>query len=237
MGVEYYNDEALRELDDLVEYDPTEINTSPQSSELLSKIAGGDYWKHIVSRYNKGEITGYKAEKIFSNEYKERLKKQFSYVLDMPIRLKPGHRPKYRMIHACNHEDGCFIMAQNMHQRKDELFTCIQQNNQMSLLSLLNTVASTVENEFIAVGEIEKLLALQLSNINGEIRLKKFLAEFFNENGLLCEFGMLNKILDQMKHRGQIDIIRTPSTTSTGKPSMFWDEKEGKRITIRRLRP
>lgn len=142
MGVGYTNDEALRDLEDLVEYDPTEFNSSPQSTELLSKIAGGDYWKDIVAQYNRKEINGYKAERIFSTEYKARLKQRFSYVLDMPIRLKSGHRPKYRMIHVCNHEDGCFLMAENMQRRKDELFTNIQQNRQPSLLDLLENTTS-----------------------------------------------------------------------------------------------
>lgn len=234
MGVGYTNDEALRDLDDLVEYDPTEFNSSPQSTELLSKIAGGDYWKDIVAQYNRKEINGYKAERIFSTEYKARLKQRFSYVLDMPIRLKSGHRPKYRMIHVCNHEDGCFLMAENMQRRKDELFTNIQQNRQPSLLDLLENTTSTVEHELITIDQIEKLLSGYLAVIDGEVGLKKLLAGFINEYGLLCEFSMLHSSLENMKQHGIIEIIRTPATTPTGKPSAFWEEKGKNRITIRR---
>ena len=234
MGVSYNNDEAFRDLNDLVEYAPTEINSSPQSSELLSKIAGGDYWKNIVARYNRGEINGYEAERMFSTEYKSRLKQQFNYVLDMPIRLKPGQRPKYRMIHVCNHEAGCFLMAENMQKRKDELFTNIQQNRQPSLLDLIDTMSSTVENEFMTIDEIEKLFANYLAGISNDIGLKKLLAGFVNEHGLLCDFSMLHSILEGLKQRGTVDIIRTPSTTPTGKPSVFWDEKKDRQITIRK---
>ncbi|HML55979.1 MAG TPA: three-Cys-motif partner protein TcmP [Solidesulfovibrio magneticus] len=234
MGVAYNNDEALRDLDDLVEYAPTEINASPQSTELLSKIAGGDYWKEIVTRYNHGEIDGYKAERIFSTEYKARLRQWFNYVLDMPIRLKSGHRPKYRMVHVCNHEDGCFLMAQNMHQRKDELFTNIQQNRQPSLLNLIGNITSTIENDFMTTDEIKKLLVTYLKKLNGEIGLRKLLAGFLNEHGLLCEFNMLHEILEDLNKQGRIEITRTPAITLTGKPSSFWEEKKDRRITIRR---
>ncbi len=234
MGVGYTNDEALRDLEDLVEYDPTEFNSSPQSTELLSKIAGGDYWKDIVAQYNRKEINGYKAERIFSTEYKARLKQRFSYVLDMPIRLKSGHRPKYRMIHVCNHEDGCFLMAENMQRRKDELFTNIQQNRQPSLLDLLENTTSTVENDLITTDQIEKLLRGYLTKINAEVRLKKLLAGFINEHGLLCEFGMLHSALENMKQSGLIEIIRTPATTPTGKPTTFWEEKGKNRVVVRR---
>lgn len=235
MGVGYTNDEALRDLDDLVEYDPTEINSSPQSTELLSKIAGGDYWKDIVAQYNRGEIDGYKAERIFSTKYKARLNQQFKYVLDMPIRLKAGYRPKYRMIHMCNHEDGLFLMAENMLKRKDELFTNIQQNRQPSLFDFVDTMTSTVENDLMTIDEIKKLLLSHLSNVGNDIGLKKLLAGFLNNHGLLCDFKMLHGSLEEFKKRGVIDIVRTPATTPSGKPSTFWEEKGKQRITIRRI--
>lgn len=129
MGVSCNNDEALHNLDELVEYEPTKINASMESKDLLTKIAGGDYWKDIVDCYNSGKISGYKAEKRLSSEYKKRLLRQYNYVLDMPIRLKPGQHPKYRMFHVCNHEDGCFLMAKNMQKRNGELCINIQQKN------------------------------------------------------------------------------------------------------------
>jgi three-Cys-motif partner protein len=234
MGVTYINDKALIDIDDLVEYAPTEINTSQQSKELLSKIAGGDYWKDIVSMYNRGEINGYKAEQIFSTEYKQKLRQRYSYVLDIPVRLKAGHRPKYRMIHVCNHEDGCFLMAQNMQKRKDELFINIQQNRQPSLFDYMDTMTVTAENELMSIGEIAKLVSDYLNGMGREIGLKKFLAGFSNEYGLLCEFSMLYSILEKQKQRGTIDIIRTPAVTPTGKLSTFWEESKERRITIRK---
>lgn len=236
MGVSYANDEALSDLDDLVEYDPTEVSFSQQSTELLSKIAGGEYWKDIVSQYNRKEINGYRAERMFSTEYKSRLKKIFNYVLDLPIRLKPGHRPKYRMIHACNHEDGCFLMAENMQRRKDELFIKIQQNQQGTLLNLLTDMSSTAENELISVEEINKLVIGYCLQVNKEINLTKFLAGFLNQYGLICDFGILHSVLSGLEKCGLIKIVRIPETTLTGKESSFWTEKGSRQVFIRRMK-
>ena len=86
----------------------------------------------------------------------------------------------------------------------------------------------------MTIDEIEKLLTKHLAVINGEIGLKKLLAGFFNEYGLLCDFTMLHSILESLEKRDRIDIIRTPATSSTGKPTTFWTEKGAQRISIRR---
>lgn len=233
MGVAYSKDEAFNNLDEIVEYSPTEINSSPQSVELLSQIAGGEYWKTIVERYRNSEVDGYTAEQAFSNEYKLRLRQRFSYVLDMPIRLKPGNRPKYRMIHVCNHQDGCFLMAENMLKRKDELFTNIQQNRQPSLFNYIDTITATVENKLITMDQIEKLLASFIAEGEETVGCTTLIANFFNQHGLLCEITMLHSTLENLEKRGAIDIIRTPPRSDTGKLSTFWSEKKNKRITIR----
>jgi len=93
-------------LDDIEEYDSSAMD----SVDELNAVAGGDYWQAIVDNYSKGSIDGYQAEKEFSEQYKLRLRQKYTYVLDMPIRLKWGYHPKYRMVHACNHPDGCVLM-------------------------------------------------------------------------------------------------------------------------------
>jgi len=234
LDVTYENDEAFRDLNDIVEYAPTEINSSTQSIELLSQIAGGDYWKNIVERYKNKNISGYTAEKQLSNGYKAKLKKHFCYVLDMPIRLKPGQRPKYRMVHVSNHEDGCFHMAENMLRRKDELFTNIQQNRQPSLFDYDDTVTSSVENNIVTKDEIKKLMSAHIAHGETEVGYTNFIACFFNEHGLLCDIDILRSILIEYEDQGIIEIIRTPSKTQTGLPTKFWNEKKNQHITIRR---
>ncbi|MCL4441002.1 MAG: three-Cys-motif partner protein TcmP [Firmicutes bacterium] len=237
MKVDYQNDEALQDLDDLVEYEPTKVSATKQSEDLLTRIAGGDYWKAIVTNYNEGRINGFQAEKRLSAEYKQRLRQRYGYVLDMPIRLKPGQRPKYRMIHVCDHEDGCFLMAQNMQKRKDELFINVQQEGQLSLIDVVPTMTSTAENELVTTDEIKAKLKEHLARFSGDVRITTLLATFVNDYGLLCQFRMIYDILEEMKSCGMIDIERTPAVTITGKQSAFWEETKGKQIVIRRIKP
>lgn len=237
MNVDYYNDAALSDLDDLVEYEPTIISASKQSEDLLTRIAGGDYWKYIVLDYRNKKINGYQAEKRLSVEYKQRLKQRYKYVLDMPIRLKEGQRPKYRMIHVCDHEDGCFLMAQNMQKQKNELFISIQKNGQLSLFDMIPDYTSSVEGELLTRKEIKSLVKESLEQIPQEISITKFLAIFVNENGLLCEFKMIYDILSELTTEGMIDIFRIPEKTEKGRLSTFWEEKKGQSVIIRRHRP
>lgn len=233
------NDEAFRNLDDeIIEYDPADVMAVGQSADLLSHIAGGDYWKAIVGDYKAGRITGYQAEDRFSTEYRQYLRKNFRYVLDMPIRLKKDQRPKYRMIHATQHPDGCFLMAENMQRRKDELFTNIQDGGQISLFDLDPTITRNMNSEYITTDEIKTKIEDHLKRITADIHLKLFLADFVNEYGVLCEFKMLYDILTALQDDGKIDIIRIPSVSEkTGSPSKFWDDgKKGHQVIIRRVR-
>jgi len=173
-------------------------NASKQSEELLSSIAGGEYWKAIVVDYQAGKINGYQAERRLSTEYKQRLRQRYGYVLDMPIRLKAGQRPKYRMIHVCDHEDGCFLMAQNMQKRKDELFINVQQDGQLTLFDIDPTVSSTVENELMTVDQIKVKLKEHLSRFIGDVGLTKLLATFANDYGMLCDFKMIYSMLEEL---------------------------------------
>jgi three-Cys-motif partner protein len=237
MKVDYKDDEAFRDLDDLVEYEPTPVSASKQSEDLLTSIAGGDYWKAIVDDYHAKKINGYQAERRLSTEYKQRLRQRYEYVLDMPIRLKAGQRPKYRMIHVCDHEDGCFLMAQNMQKRKDELFINVQQGGQLTIFDIDPTISSSVENELMTADQIKAKLKEHLFRLHGDACLTKLLANFVNNYGLLCEFKMIYTILEELKGCGMIDIIRIPDVTPTGKPSAFWEESKDKKIVIRRSRP
>jgi three-Cys-motif partner protein len=235
MKVDIKDDEAFLNLDDLVEYEPTYVSSTKNSENLLTKIAGGDYWKDIVTGYKAGRFDGYKAEQILSVEYKNRLRNSFKYVLDMPIRLKSSHRPKYRMIHVCNHQDGCYLMAQNMQLRKDELFLNIQQQKQQTLFDFDSEVSTSVEGEFLTKDVIKDWVKQHLLKEKNDRRYTEFIATFVNDYGLCCDFAMIHDILDELEERKEIEIIRNPAYTKTGLKRKFWEEKENRTITIRRL--
>ena len=236
LNVDYRTDEALQGLDDLVEYEPTLVSSDKESEDLLSAIAGGDYWKDIVLDYKTGKLDGYKAEQRLSTEYKQQFKKDYEYVLDMPIRLKAGQRPKYRMIHVCDHEDGCFLMAQNMQKRKDELFISIQQDNQISIFDVAPDYSSTAEGELLSSNQVAEMVSECLDSFSGEVCITKFVAAFVNRYGLICNFKMIYSILDEMQKKSQVEIRREPPYTEKHRLSTFWEENKGHSVFVRKVR-
>lgn len=214
---------------DLEEYDSSTL----ESIQELDNIAGGPYWQEIIDKYGKGEIDCYDAEKEFSRLYKERLRNNYAYVLDMPIRLKPGQHPKYRMVHATNHPDGCILMADNIAKRTDRLVIEIQSGGQTSFWQ------QTAENEEVSEDMLMEKVSKLLENTTTYTRLNQFLADFYNQYGVLCDLSRLSSgqggsILKTLEENGYIDVQRTPPLTKTGRPSKFWQEKKGYTICLRK---
>lgn len=208
---------------DLEEYDSSILN----SIQELDKIAGGNYWQGIIDKYSSGEIDCYDAEKEFSRSYKERLKQNYTYVLDMPIRLKPGQHPKYRMVHVTNHPDGCILMADNIAKRTDRLVVETQSGGQMSFLQ------QTAENETVSEDMLMEKVKELLESTTSYTRLNQFLANFYNQYGVLCDLSRLSSgrngsILKTLEKARYIDVQREPPYTDKGKPSTFWQEQKGK---------
>ncbi|MGI5927892.1 MAG: hypothetical protein ACOX8A_12090 [Thermacetogeniaceae bacterium] len=71
--------------DDLIEYDSTKMDASEKSIAELDEIADEDYWQPIIQNYKKNNIDGYEAESLFAEQYCNRLKLSYSYVLNMPL--------------------------------------------------------------------------------------------------------------------------------------------------------
>ncbi|MEA4885058.1 MAG: three-Cys-motif partner protein TcmP [Clostridia bacterium] len=214
---------------DLEEYDSSVLD----SFQELNDIAGGDYWQAIVDAYSTGKIDCYAAEKEFSLRYKERLRRNYTYVLDMPISLKPGQHPKYRMVHATNHPDGCTLMADNIAKRTDRLVIEIQSDGQLSL------IPQTAENVMVSDDMLMDRVKALLENTTGFTRLNKFLADFYNEYGVLCDLSRLSSgrngsVLKSLEKIGYIDVQRTPAVTDNGKPTKFWQEGKGNTLLLRK---
>lgn len=225
---------AFRESEDEIFSDIEEYESSVMDSiDELTTIAGGDYWLSIITDYNKGTIDCYQAEKAFSMQYKLRLRQKYNYVLDMPIRLKAGQHPKYRMVHATNHPDGCTLMADNIAKRTDRLVIDIQSGGQLSLIS------QTVENEMIDDNVLEEKVRRLLSRTTEFTRLNKFLADFYNEYGVLCDLSRLSSgrggsILKTFEKHGEILVSRNPRYTNKRKPAKFWQEGKGNTLMLKR---
>ena len=213
---------------DLEEYDSSIL----KSFEELNTIAGGDYWKSIINDYNQGIVDCYEAEKEFARQYKLRLREKYTYVLDMPIRLKAGLHPKYRMVHATNHPDGCILMADNIAKRTDRLVIEIQNGGQLSFLT------QTAENEILDDATLESKVRDLLAKTTDYIRLNKFLADFYNEYGVLCDLSRLSSghdsILKRFEKNGEIQVLREPAYTKNGNPTKFWQESKGNTVRLKR---
>lgn len=113
----------LREGFRLLKYTiPDELNEvtfesdEKNSIEKMNIIANGDYWQKIVSDKNDNAINMYKAEQLFVERYIVELKKVYKYVVNIPIKEKLIHLPKYHLIFGSNHHDGVKLMVDNMNK-------------------------------------------------------------------------------------------------------------------------
>lgn len=238
LKVDYTKDRALTDLEDLVEYSPIQVEADQKSINLLNKIADGTYWQEIVRDFNMGKFDGYQAEGLLSAGYKKQLRKRYSYVLDMPIQIKKTNHPKYRMIHVCNHEEGCLLMAQNMLNRTDELVLNIQGEGQMSIFDLMSDVSTDSSGKQITIQDVKGKMKEHLLNYNTGVHLSRLTAEFYVKYGLIGYISMVNDALKELEKDGYIQIVRQPQfSEKTNKPLKFMDEKGNHNVIIRRLQP
>ncbi len=210
--------------DDLTEYDNSRMDKSEESVAQLNEIAGGEYWQDIVNRYNIREHSVYRAEELFARQYCIRLARSFKYVLNMPLRIKEGRTPKYRMVYATNHPDGCILMVDNIWRRMKSLLV-VRGSKQDSLFPL------NVEDNIIDRDAIEKEFSKFLEK---EERLNEFLARFYTAHGMVCDIKTANDILLKLERNNEIIVSRTPQTTKKGKPSKFMFEGKGKKVVLRK---
>jgi hypothetical protein len=216
-----FDNESMFE--DLVEYDNTRLDTSEKSVIALNEIAGGDYWKAIIESYKQNKKTIYEAEEQFAVQYCERLRQSYKYVLNMPLKIKRGQLPKYRMIHTTNHVEGCLLMVDNICGRW-ELMANIQNNGQKQLWE------ENCNNQIIDDEDIKRKVIQLTSNYSGFTRLNYVLADFFMKYGPICSTKAVKDIYRDLENNGNIDVQRNSAFTEiTGQPSKFFaDEKEKK---------
>lgn len=212
--------------DDLAEYDPSHMDASEQSIRDLTAIAGGEYWKDIIQNVILGKANCYDAEQKFAGCYCDRLRQKYKYVLNMPIRLKRGQQPKYRMIHVTNHEDGCVLMYENICNRWEALDE-IQTGGQLDLFS------SNIEGDIIDLQEVERKLQIHLKQYAGDTKLNVILAEFYTANGVMCKTHEVSEMLRRLEAQNTIVVTRNPPHTLKGKPSTFITETSKQHIWIR----
>ena len=222
LGVKFEDDI----LEDLVEYDSTQLTSDEKSKLALDKIAGGDYWVEIIEKKRKGTITAYEAEAEFAEAYCKRMRESYSYVLNMPLRIKEGQVPKYRMIHATNHADGALLMVDNIFGRW-EFMQDIQRGGQMSWFE------DNVENQAIDEKDIRKKVISLLSDIKSFRRMNPIMADFYSTYGVVCRTQTVKAIFKDLEKSGQLIVRRIPDKTNTGRISAFFSDEKGKITELR----
>ena len=219
-----FKDEEI--MDDLVEYESTRLASDKRSKEALDRIAGGEYWIDIIEDYQKGAISVYEAEARFADEYCARMRQSYSYVLNMPLRIKRGQVPKYRMIHATNHPAGALIMVDNIFGRW-ELMQDIQTDGQQSFWE------EDVDNELIDNEAIREKIISHLSGISAFTKLNLIMADFYCTYGVLCPTKNIKDIYRDLEKEGAIEVRRNPAQTSTGRSTSFFADEKGKTTELR----
>lgn len=213
LKVEFRN---TAELQSLEEYDSSLPKSLVSLTETANRVAGGDYWKKIVEDYREGSLDFYGAEERFIAEYCEKLREHYRYVLNMPIRVKSEHSPKYRMIHVTNHVDGVILMADNMLRREKKMRE-IQQGGQLRLFEDEPNV------------DLEKILLGYFPQFRSFEHLNPILAEFF------CTYGVtdVKPLLKKFENKGQILVERNPQVTEKGNKTIFWTEKGRQTVRLK----
>ena len=204
----------------LIEYD-----SSNAGSEELTDIIGSSNWENIVIK-SKNESTddAFMAENELSKEFCKNLYKGFKYVLNMPIKSKDSNNPKYRMIYATNHTDGCLLMADNMYNRSLESIKH-RLNGQLALWRC------DINDKFVTNDEEKTNL---LSMINDKwVECRELFCDYYKIYGVTTNISGLFNILKENEEK--LCIKRDPNKSKkTGKPTSFWNFSKGNKIYVRK---
>lgn len=212
--------EAFKD-EDLMDYESDEdINTI----ERMNAIAGGTYWKDILKDFYDGIIDIYQAEDKFITEYSRILKSMFKYTVNIPIKVKLGHLPKYRIIFGTNHEDGLILMTDNMNKKWEQMIE--KQRCGQQVLFDVEFPDFTLMKGF----DLDKDILSFVSASNVGVDLQTLIVELIQKYGITFTESDYKSRIQQIE---QISIDRTPSLTPKGKKAVSMDYKKYK-ITIKK---
>lgn len=209
--------------DYLIEFDSNEN----VGIDELTRIAGGDYWIDIISRFEKKIITPLEAEKELSAGIKNAFLSKYKFVLDVPIMSSDNCLvPKYRLFHLTNHEEGCILMADTMYNKIKSL-RISNRNEQLSIFDY------TTEGVIIDDEKIKNNILKYVSTSNEH--LNKVLCDFYVNEGAVCSKSTICNLLKKLKDEEMIKIDRFPPfTEKTNKPSTFMNEDKQHKVFLRR---
>ena len=190
----------------------------------MDRVANGDYWQQIVHDFKNGSIDANEAEERFVTEYCTQLEDIFDYVINIPIKVKIKNMPKYRMVFCTNHPHGIIEMSRNMSIRWNEKLKD-ERNGQSSLFEFGEFNGEMIQH---FDGEMEQLDVKKLIKelLSHEyVHYADFLCEFIKNNGILYNEKIVSKYMKEMETNDEVEILRIPPTTSTGRPAKWMNYK------------
>ncbi len=210
--------------DEISDYESDEdVNTI----ERMNAIAGGNYWQDILLSYYENKMDIHQAEEQFISEYSSRIKNIFRYSVNIPIKLRFHHLPKYRLIFGTNHEDGLILMADNMHKKWKEIVAGERGSQQVLFDFEFPDLA------LLKGFDLQSDVLSYTSTIQAGIPLKTLIVKLILEYGITLSESALKKKIRQMEQDKALLIDRFPSHTKTNKPATSMDYDQY-RITVRK---
>lgn len=182
----------------------------------MNSIAGGDYWQAILQKKNEGKINMFEAEEFFMNEYTKRIKGIFKYTVNIPIRIKTTHLPKYRLIFATNHPDGMILMADNMNKAWNQIV-----ENERKGQEVLFDI-DVPDMRLMGDISIEHDILSHIKN-NENILIKELIVLLIEKYGINFSEKEYKDKLREMAADEKISIIRDPEFTPTGRKAKTLD--------------
>jgi three-Cys-motif partner protein len=202
-------------------YEQDGANSIPR----MNAIANGSYWRSILQEYFNGKITMKDAERSFCEQYVKELKSLFNYVVNIPIKAKKSHLPKYRLIFATNSEDGLLLVADKMSRTWKDFDERERGGQQL----LFDEIDFPDENN-IEFPEPKETIWNLLSTPH---ELKALYVKMIEIYGICYSESKLKKYFKEMEKDGELIVSRDPSKTPTEKVSSSWEYKKYK-IVLRR---
>ncbi|MCL5058441.1 MAG: hypothetical protein M1130_10745 [Actinobacteria bacterium] len=200
----------------LEERESTEDTRQTNDIANMDRVANGNYWQQIVADYNNGKIDAFDAEERFVKEYCKQLDTIFAVTINIPIKArKLKNMPKYRMVFATNHRHGLIEMADNMMRRWKQMQDA-ERNGQIMLFEMNTNFCGGLLNF-----DYKQIVLDALSD--DYVKFDDYICYLILKYGVLCEIGKIKNIVKEMEAAGQIEIVRTPALTDTGRPAKWID--------------
>jgi len=216
--------EGLLEDEEIGDY---EIDEDVNTIEKMDSIAGGNYWEDILENYYSSNIDIYQAEEQFISEYSNKIKEVFRYTVNIPIKIKAIHLPKYRLIFGSNHEDGLILMADNMNKKWKEILA--KERDKQGVLFEFEFPDLALYKGF----DINKDILSCLPETGERILLKSVLIRLIMKYGItFSETEYIQKIREMENRKLLVD--RFPSLTEKQKKPVTSYNYHKYEITLRK---